>query len=142
MLDSISLQGNAEKASAVLKAMANKRRLLILCQLVQGEKSVGELEELINLNQSALSQHLAILRRNNLVQTRREAQTIYYSLSTAEAEVIMQALYDLYCRDAAAGDATRKTGKAKSGRRNAALPAVSSRDGTTATAGGEQDPEE
>jgi len=127
VLDSIRLQGNAEKASAVLKAMANKRRLLILCQLVQGEKSVGELEELINLNQSALSQHLAILRRNNLVQTRRAAQTIYYSLSTAEAEVIMQALYDLYCRDAAAGETARRTGRrTKAAQRERGAPVASS----------------
>ena len=132
MLDSIRLQGSAEKASAVLKAMANKRRLLILCQLVQGEKSVGELEELINLNQSALSQHLAILRRNNLVQTRRAAQTIYYSLSSAEASGVMQALYDLYCRDAAAGEAVGNMGKGKS----AASAARSRGRAATTTAGG------
>jgi len=142
VLDSIRLLGSAEKASAVLKAMANKRRLLILCQLVQGEKSVGELEELINLNQSALSQHLAILRRNNLVQTRREAQTIYYSLSTTEAEVIMQALYDLYCRDAAASDAARKKGRSKRARRGTASTAASSEDGATATTGGKHDSQE
>lgn len=107
MLDALRLQESAERASALLKAMANKRRLLILCQLAEGEKSVGELEALINLNQSALSQHLAILRRNNLVQTRRSAQTIYYSLASDEAAGIMKTLYDLYCRDAAETPARR-----------------------------------
>lgn len=101
VLDLLRLHENAEKASALLKAMGNKRRLLILCQLAAGEKSVGELEALIDLNQSALSQHLAVLRRTNLVQTRRSAQMIYYSLASAEAVGIMQTLHDLYCRDAA-----------------------------------------
>ena len=81
--------------------MANKRRLLILCQLADGEKSVGELEALVNLSQSALSQHLAILRRHGLVQTRRRAQSIYYSLASAEAAGIMATLYELYCGGAA-----------------------------------------
>ena len=112
MLDSLRLQESAEKASSLLKAMGNKRRLMILCQLAQGEKSVGELETLINLNQSALSQHLAILRRNNLVQTRRAAQTIYYSLANDEASRIMKTLYDLYCRDVADARARRKNSAA------------------------------
>ncbi len=71
------LEQNARKASALLKAMANERRLLILCFLAQGEKSVSELEGLVSLSQSALSQHLARLRRDRLVTTRRVAQTIY-----------------------------------------------------------------
>lgn len=135
MLDSVRLQKNAEKASVLLKAMSNKRRLLILCQLVQGEKSVGELEALINLNQSALSQHLAILRRHNLVQTRRVAQTIYYSLSSVEASGIMQALYDLYCRDAAASDEARKVGQTKPGPHDTA-PRAASLEGPSTTPAG------
>jgi ArsR family transcriptional regulator, virulence genes transcriptional regulator len=88
---------NARKASTLLKAMANERRLLILCYLAQGEKSVGDLEEKLSLSQSALSQHLARLRRDGLVATRRAAQTIYYSLSGREATAIMETLHALYC---------------------------------------------
>lgn len=91
------LQENARRASALLKAMSNEHRLLILCQLLHGEKSVGELERLIGLSQSALSQHLARLRRDSLVQTRRVAQTIFYSLSGEEASAVIDTLYGLYC---------------------------------------------
>ena len=95
------IQHSVKRASALLKAMSNERRLLILCHLSQGEMSVNELEEVVGLSQSALSQHLAILRRERLVQTRREAQSIYYSLSSEEAGAVMQTLYDLYCSDEA-----------------------------------------
>lgn len=91
------LERNAHRASSVLKAMSNERRLLILCHLSQHERSVGELERLIGLSQSALSQHLARLREDGLVGTRREAQTIYYSLRGDEARQIMTTLYGLYC---------------------------------------------
>ncbi|MCW8836018.1 MAG: metalloregulator ArsR/SmtB family transcription factor [Rhodospirillales bacterium] len=91
------IHNNAQRASRLLKAMSNQHRLLILCQLVPGEKSVGELEEIIGLSQSALSQHLARLRRDELVATRREAQTIYYSLSGEEACAVIETLYTLYC---------------------------------------------
>ncbi|MDA0304707.1 MAG: metalloregulator ArsR/SmtB family transcription factor [Proteobacteria bacterium] len=84
---------NAPRASAILKAMSNRHRLLILCQLVNGEKSVGQLEEFIGLSQSALSQHLARLRQQDLVKTRRQAQTIFYSLDGDEATSIIKALY-------------------------------------------------
>ena len=96
-MDRSELEQNARKASALLKAMANERRLLILCHLAQGEKSVSELERLIGLSQSALSQHLARLRRDRLVSTRRAAQTIFYALSGREAGAIMETLYNLYC---------------------------------------------
>ncbi len=98
------LQANARKASTLLKAMSNERRLLILCHLSLGEKSVGELEELVGLSQSALSQHLARLRRDKLVSTRRNAQNIYYSLHGDEAKRIMATLHEIYCaRQPAAG---------------------------------------
>ncbi|AWB09124.1 ArsR family transcriptional regulator (plasmid) [Azospirillum humicireducens] len=100
------LQANARRASALLKAMCNERRLLILCHLSQGERSVGELEDLVGLSQSALSQHLARLRNDNLVRTRRSAQNIYYSLNGHEAQTIMTTLHGLYClpaEDAADG---------------------------------------
>ncbi len=91
------MQERARKASALLKAMSNEHRLMILCRLVPGERSVGELERLIGLSQSALSQHLARLRRDELVQTRRQAQTIYYSLNGEEASAVIETLYGLYC---------------------------------------------
>ncbi|WP_419797174.1 MAG: ArsR/SmtB family transcription factor [Terasakiella sp.] len=91
------LEENARRASTLLKAMSNQHRLMILCQISNQEKSVGELEEIIGLSQSALSQHLARLRRDNLVQTRRDAQTIYYSLKGVEASTVIETLYNLYC---------------------------------------------
>lgn len=91
------MQASARRASTLLKAMSNEHRLLVLCQLANGEKSVGQLEKLIGLSQSALSQHLARLRRDSLVQTRRSAQTIYYSLNGHEASEVINTLYGLYC---------------------------------------------
>lgn len=96
------LQRKASRATALLKAMANASRLLILCQLAEGEKSVGELERRVGLSQSGLSQHLALLRRKGIVQTRREAQSIFYSLASREAEAIMATLYKVFCAKAAA----------------------------------------
>jgi DNA-binding transcriptional ArsR family regulator len=95
------LQKKAGRATSLLKAMANPSRLLILCQIAEGEKSVGELERLVGLSQSGLSQHLALLRRKGVVATRREAQSIFYSLASKEAEAIMAALYAVFCAKAA-----------------------------------------
>ncbi|MBK8174126.1 MAG: winged helix-turn-helix transcriptional regulator [Rhodospirillales bacterium] len=92
-----ALHVSARRASALLKAMGNPHRLMILCQLVHGERSVGELERIVGLSQSALSQHLARLRRDSLVKTRRSAQTIFYSLAGSEASMIMATLYEIYC---------------------------------------------
>ncbi len=86
----------AQAATDMLKAMSNESRLLILCQLVHGEKTVGELETVIGLSQSALSQHLAVLRQSDLVKTRRNAQSIYYSLAGPEPQALIKALYDLF----------------------------------------------
>ena len=91
------IHDNARRASTLLKAMSNQHRLMILCQLVPGEKCVGELEKVVGLSQSALSQHLARLRRDDLVSTRREAQTIHYSLAGEEASAVIETLYGLYC---------------------------------------------
>lgn len=91
------LKDNAQRASELLKAMSNEKRLMILCFLTEGEKSVGQMELLVGLSQSALSQHLARLRRDGLVQTRRASQTIYYSLAGGEASAIMETLHSLYC---------------------------------------------
>jgi DNA-binding transcriptional ArsR family regulator len=84
-------------AVTFLKALGNEHRLMVLCQLHDGEKSVSELEALIGLSQSALSQHLARLRQKGLVQTRRESQTIYYSLAGSETTQIIGVLADLFC---------------------------------------------
>jgi ArsR family transcriptional regulator, virulence genes transcriptional regulator len=94
------LTNKASHAAVVLKSISNKWRLLILCQLVKGEKSVGELLGVITLSQSALSQHLAVLRKNKLVKTRRDAQAIFYSIRGSEVPAILTALYDLYCAPA------------------------------------------
>ena len=91
------MRSHAGEASRLLKALANQRRLLILCLLAEGERSVGELNELVDLSQSALSQHLAVLRNEGLVHTRREAQTIYYSLEPGPAFEVIQTLYRIYC---------------------------------------------
>lgn len=98
-MDIEDLKRNAERASELLKAMSNEKRLMILCYLAQGEKAVGEMEQLIGLSQSALSQHLARLRRDGLVQTRRSSQTIYYSLAGGEASAVMKTLHSIYCSD-------------------------------------------
>ena len=97
-VDIDDLKQNAQRASQLLKAMSNERRLVILCYLAEGEKAVGEMEKLVGISQSALSQHLARLRRDGLVQTRRLSQTIYYSLAGGEASAVMETLHDLYCR--------------------------------------------
>lgn len=91
------LQQTAENASALLKAMCNQHRLMILCQLATGEKCVGEIEKAVSLGQSALSQHLALLRKEGLVETRRQSQTILYSLKGKEAVAIINTLHGLYC---------------------------------------------
>lgn len=87
----------AERAADLLKNMANPHRLLILCRLHQGECCVGELETVVPLAQSALSQHLARLRKDNIVATRRDAQTIYYRLADPKTARIIKELYALYC---------------------------------------------
>lgn len=83
--------------------MGNTHRLMILCQLSKGERNVGELERIVGLSQSALSQHLARLRNDNLVKTRRAAQTIYYSLAGEEAAAVIETLCRLYGADGAHG---------------------------------------
>lgn len=100
------MQGNAEAASELLKAMSNQTRLMILCQLLHGERTAGELDSLTSLSQSALSQHLAVLREHGLVQTRRESQNIYYSIEGEKPKAIIEVLYRLFnCeKDGAPGE--------------------------------------
>jgi DNA-binding transcriptional ArsR family regulator len=99
MLPINTMNENAEQAEALLKILANKARLMVLCQLVSGEKSVSEIQENIDLSQSALSQHLAKLRQQDIVSTRRDGTQIYYSLSSIEVQAIMSTLYLIYCKD-------------------------------------------
>jgi DNA-binding transcriptional ArsR family regulator len=89
----------ADRASALMRTLGHKGRLLILCQLAVGEKSVGELSESLDIPQSPLSQHLSRMRKEGLVKTRRQAQSIYYSLKADEAGKIIECLYGLYCAD-------------------------------------------
>lgn len=98
-MDLARMQHNGPKAVNLLKAMANEKRLFILCYLLQGELSVGQLVERVPLSQSALSQHLAWLRKDGLVTTRKEAQTVYYSLKSDEVVAVIQLLHDLYCSE-------------------------------------------
>lgn len=96
--DAKELAAKAAEAARLLGALANERRLAILCELVDGERSVGRLVEAVGLTQSALSQHLAKLRAAGIVTTRRDAQTIYYRLASDAAGSVMKTLADIYCR--------------------------------------------
>lgn len=91
------MEKNAPEAVVLLKAMANERRLFILCYLLEGEMSVGMMSEKLGLSQSALSQHLAWLRRDGLVETRKEAQTVFYRLKSDEVRAMIQLLHNMYC---------------------------------------------
>lgn len=96
--DAGAMEAQASKASALLAAMSNEKRLMILCQLVRNERSVNELTQLLGAPQSTVSQHLALLRREGLVRSRRDAQTQFYSLAGDEARAILETLQALFCR--------------------------------------------
>jgi len=91
------MQLHAADAAALMKALGNESRLMILCLLAEGERSVSDLNEIVPLSQSALSQQLARLRQQDLVTTRRESQTIYYSLANGPADRVIHLLHDIYC---------------------------------------------
>jgi DNA-binding transcriptional ArsR family regulator len=106
LADLAQLEASAAEAARMLRLLANEKRLMMLCQLVSaGEMNVGSLAEAVGLSQSALSQHLARLREDGLVATRREAQTIYYRLADAKAARLLELLRDLYCPPEAIGPA-------------------------------------
>src|SRR3974390_1281498 len=92
----------AHEASEFLKALAHESRLMILCDLLRGERSVGELEELLGLRQSTVSQQLARLRLEGLVAARRDGKTIYYSIASDKVRSVIGVLYDSFCRPKAA----------------------------------------
>ncbi len=97
MMEIDVLERNVRGAASLLKTLSNDRRLMIVCELSTGEKSVGALEERVGLTQSALSQHLARLRRDGVVRTRRDSQRIYYSLSDDNVVKMLETLSDIYC---------------------------------------------
>jgi len=92
-----ALLEQARKASDLMKALSHESRLLILCLLAEGEKSVSELEDIMSMPQAAVSQQLARLRFDRLVQTRREGRTIYYSIASNEVSSLVDILYDFFC---------------------------------------------
>jgi ArsR family transcriptional regulator, virulence genes transcriptional regulator len=94
------LQRDARRVASLLKAMSNPARLVILCQIAEGERSVGELERAVGLSQSSISQHLALLRAQAVVSSRRVGQTILYSLASKEVEALMATLHAVFCREA------------------------------------------
>lgn len=97
VMDLEQMQLAADRACRVMKVLANPDRLLILCQLSQGERRVGELEELLGIVQPTLSQQLTVLRDEELVSTRREGKNIHYVLTSPKALAVMQVLYEQFC---------------------------------------------
>ena len=97
VIDINQLRENAGAAGQLLKALGNPDRLLLLCQLMHGEMNVGELEDRLKIVQPTLSQQLGVLRREGLVDTRRDGRQIYYSISSPQALAIIEKLYELYC---------------------------------------------
>lgn len=103
-MDVTQLKPRAEEAAQLLSAMANSRRLLILCNLLDRERTVSELGAIVDLEQSPLSQHLAKLRAMGLVRTRRDGQSIYYRLASDEVAQLLATLYRIYCAPAETAD--------------------------------------
>lgn len=101
-LDLAVLRQSADAACRLMKAMSNPDRLLLLCQLSQGEKRVGELEELVGIAQPTLSQQLSVLREEGLVSTRRDGKNIYYCIASSQALAVMGVLYAQFCGPSAA----------------------------------------
>ena len=100
------LYDSAAHAVVLLKAMANEWRLMILCQLAEGEKTVSELQRILGLSQSALSQHLAVLRREKIVMARKHAQSVSYSLAGNDASRVMSTLHEVFCESRVAEHGT------------------------------------
>lgn len=97
------VEAAAEHVSELMKALSNKNRLLVLCQLAEGEKSVGELARLLSVREPAMSQQLALLRKDGLIERRRDGQTIYYALGRDDIRLLMDFLYRTFCQPAASG---------------------------------------
>ena len=110
------MRSRAGEAGTLLKSLCNEHRLLILCALVEGEKSVGELEQLLEMRQPHLSQHLTRLRTDGLVRTRRVSRTIYYRLGSEPAERVLGLLYELFCAKEEAPESASQTDDTANGR--------------------------
>ena len=91
------MRSQATAAEGMLKALANRHRVMILCRLIEGERPVGDLAEFLALRDSTVSQHLALLRRDGLVSTRRDGQAIWYALASEPVRRLVGTLYDIYC---------------------------------------------
>jgi ArsR family transcriptional regulator, virulence genes transcriptional regulator len=110
-VDPRQMAAAADEASELLKSLGNRHRLLLLCQLADGERSVGDLAEFLGLRDSTVSQHLSLLRRDGLVQARRDGQTIWYSIASTPARRVLETLFELFCRPASMCEpAPRKRG--------------------------------
>lgn len=96
-IDPNAMREAADDASELLKALSNQHRLLILCKLIEGEKSVGQLAEFLGIRDSTVSQHLALLRRERIIAGRRDGQTIWYRIESGPARAVMEVLYGAYC---------------------------------------------
>ena len=96
--DLARLRRSASTATGFLRLLSNEDRLLLLCQLMEGERCVGELEELLDIRQPTLSQQLGVLRGEGLVEARREGKNVYYSLADARVERMLPVLYELFCK--------------------------------------------
>ena len=107
-INSEIMERAADQASELLKALSNRHRLLIICQLIDGERSVGELAEFLSLRDSTVSQHLALLRRDGLVSARRDAQTIFYSIASEPAREVLKTLYQVFCAPRKTANGGRK----------------------------------
>jgi ArsR family transcriptional regulator, virulence genes transcriptional regulator len=99
-LDPRHMAAAADEASELLRSLGNRHRLLILCQLTEGERSVGDLAGFLELRDSTVSQHLSLLRRDGLVRARRDGQTIWYSITSPPARRVLEALFDIFCKPA------------------------------------------
>ena len=102
-VDASAMQAAADEASALMKALANRHRLLILCRLTDGERSVGDLAGFLGVRDSTVSQHLALLRRERLVAARREGQTIWYRIASEPARAVEGTLHAAFCGGGAPG---------------------------------------
>ncbi len=100
-IDPDQMHAAADQAAELLKSLGNRHRLLILCQLAEQERSVGDLAGLLGLRDSTVSQHLSLLRKDGLVQTRRDGQTIWYAIASPSARRVLDTLFEIYCKPAA-----------------------------------------
>jgi DNA-binding transcriptional ArsR family regulator len=110
----------ADEASTLLKALSNRHRLILFCQLTEKERSVGELAALLKIRDSTVSQHLALLRKDGLVTARRDGQTIWYSIGSPQARELVRTLYRVYCGTASGGGVQARRKGRPASRRNVA----------------------